>query len=52
VRFAVDTDSHATTHLEHMRYGVGTAQRGWLTHEDVINAWPLSKLRTFLRKGG
>ena len=29
---------------------VGTAQRGWLTKEDVINAWPLSKLRTFLKK--
>jgi DNA polymerase (family 10) len=51
VRFSVDTDSHATTHLELMRYGVATAQRGWLTRDDVINAWPLSKLRTFLRKG-
>ena len=51
VRFSVDTDSHATTHLEHMRYGVATAQRGWLTKDDVINAWPLSKLKTFLRKG-
>jgi len=50
VRFAVDTDSHATTHLEVMRYGVGTAQRGWLTKDDVINAWPLAKLRRFLRK--
>ena len=51
VKFSVDTDSHATTHLDHMRYGVATAQRGWLTKDDVINAWPLSKLRTFLRKG-
>ncbi len=51
VRFAIDTDSHATTHLEVMRYGVATAQRGWLTKDDVINAWPLSKLRRFLRKG-
>ncbi|HKE53294.1 MAG TPA: DNA polymerase/3'-5' exonuclease PolX [Actinomycetota bacterium] len=51
VKFAVDTDSHATTHLDHMRYGVATAQRGWLTKDDVINAWPLSKLKTFLRKG-
>jgi DNA polymerase (family 10) len=50
VRFAVDTDSHATTHLEHMRYGVATAQRGWLTQDDVINAWPLAKLRRLLRK--
>ena len=30
--------------------GVGTAQRGWLTPDDVINAWPLDKLRAFLRK--
>ncbi|MGE5460564.1 MAG: DNA polymerase/3'-5' exonuclease PolX [Solirubrobacterales bacterium] len=51
VRFAIDTDSHATTHLEVMRYGVATAQRGWLTKDDVINAWPLAKLRRFLRKG-
>jgi DNA polymerase (family 10) len=51
VRFAVDTDSHSTVHLPFMRFGVGTAQRGWLTKDDVINAWPLPKLRTFLRKG-
>jgi DNA polymerase (family 10) len=51
VKFAIDTDSHATTHLDVMRFGVATAQRGWLTKDDVINAWPLVKLRTFLRKG-
>jgi DNA polymerase (family X) len=51
VRFAIDTDSHAVTHLDVMRYGVATAQRGWLTKDDVINAWPLAKLTTFLRKG-
>jgi len=51
VKFAVDTDSHATTHLDLMRYGVATAQRGWLTEDDVINAWPLAKLQRFLRKG-
>ena len=50
-KFAVDTDSHATTHLPLMRYGVGSAQRGWLTKDDVINAWPLAKLKKFLRKG-
>ena len=51
VRFAIDTDSHAVGHLDAMRYGVGVAQRGWLTKDDVINAWPLARLRTFLRKG-
>lgn len=51
VKFAVDTDSHSTVHLGFMRFGVGTAQRGWLTKDDVINAWPLAKLRRFLKKG-
>ena len=47
-RFAVDTDSHSTVHLDFLRYGVGTAQRGWLTADDVINAWPLARLREFV----
>lgn len=51
VRFAIDTDSHAVGHLDLMRFGVATAQRGWLTKDDVINAWPVTKLRRFLRKG-
>ncbi len=51
VKFAIDTDSHATTHLSVMRFGVATAQRGWLTKDDVINTWPLARLRRFLRKG-
>jgi DNA polymerase (family 10) len=48
VRFAVSTDSHSTVHLEHMRFGVGLAQRAWLTTDDVINAWPLAELRRFV----
>jgi DNA polymerase (family X) len=51
VKFAIDTDSHSTVHLSYMRYGVGTAQRGWLSKDDVINAWPLARLRKFLKKG-
>ena len=51
VKFAVNTDAHAAVHLPLMLYGLATAQRGWLTKDDVINAWPLAKLRRFLRKG-
>jgi DNA polymerase (family X) len=50
VRFAVSTDSHSVGHLDFLRFGIGTAQRGWLTADDVINTWPLRKLREFLRK--
>jgi DNA polymerase (family 10) len=51
VRFAIDTDSHSTLHLPHVRFGVATAQRGWVTKNEVINAWPLAKLKRFLAKG-
>jgi DNA polymerase (family 10) len=51
VVFAVDSDAHAVPHLADIRYGVGTAQRGWLTKDDVINTWPLARLRRFLRGG-
>lgn len=52
VRFAVNSDAHSVPHLGQLRYGVGTAQRGWLTRDDVINTWPLARLRRFLRKDG
>ncbi len=52
VKFSIDTDAHATSHLDFLRYGVGTAQRGWLSADDVINTWPLDRLREFLRKDG
>jgi DNA polymerase (family 10) len=51
VRFAVNTDAHAVPHLDHRRFGVGVAQRGWLSKDDVINAWPLRKLQRFLAEG-
>lgn len=51
VKFAVNTDAHSIPHLAQLRYGVGTAQRGWLTRDDVVNTWPLTRLRRFLRKG-
>lgn len=51
VKFAVNSDAHSTTHLPYMRYGVATAQRGWLTKDDIINTWTLTKLKRFLRPG-
>jgi DNA polymerase (family 10) len=51
VVFAIDSDAHSVADQGNMPYGVGTAQRGWLTDEDVINTWPLDRLRAFLRKG-
>jgi DNA polymerase (family 10) len=50
VRFAIDSDAHSVADLGNMPYGVGAAQRGWLTPDDVINTWPLDRLRAFLAK--
>ena len=51
VKFSIDSDAHSTAHLANLQYGIGQAQRGWLTPDDVINTWPLPRLREFLRKG-
>ncbi len=51
VKFAIDTDAHSLRDLNYLQYGVATAQRGWLTAEDVITTWPLQRLTDFvLRK--
>ncbi|HLK02166.1 MAG TPA: DNA polymerase/3'-5' exonuclease PolX, partial [Streptosporangiaceae bacterium] len=50
VKFAISSDAHSVINLGNMPYGVGTAQRGWLTPDDVINTWPLGRLRAWLRK--
>ena len=51
VAFAIDTDAHAVPHLDHIRYGVAVAERGWVSADEVINTWPLDRLRTFRAKG-
>ena len=48
VMFAINTDAHNTDQLSFMRYGLGTARRGWLCKERILNALPLDKLKKFL----
>lgn len=50
MHFAISTEAHAVPHLEYMRVGVAMAQPGWAEPADVINTWPLTKLRRFLAK--
>jgi DNA polymerase (family 10) len=44
VEFVIDTDSHHTSDLVRMGYGVSYAQRGWVTTDRVVNAKPLDDL--------
>ena len=50
VKFALDTDAHAIGDLNSARFGIAAARLAGLTPDDVINTWPLSRLREFLGK--
>jgi len=40
VKIVINTDSHHTSHLDKIRYGVLQARRAWLTKENVLNTLP------------
>ncbi|MBO0911164.1 MAG: DNA polymerase/3'-5' exonuclease PolX [Acidobacteria bacterium] len=40
VKIVINTDSHHTSHLEKIRFGVLQARRAWLTSADVLNTLP------------
>jgi DNA polymerase (family 10) len=40
VKIVINTDSHHTSHMGKMRYGILQARRAWLTKDDVLNALP------------
>ncbi len=48
-RFTISSDAHSVRNLDLLRYGVGSARRGWLTAEDVLNTRPIEELRALLR---
>ena len=43
VKIVINTDSHHTSHLDKIRYGVLQARRAWLTKDDVLNTLPTQK---------
>ncbi|KAB1197035.1 MULTISPECIES: DNA polymerase/3'-5' exonuclease PolX [Haloferax] len=45
---AIDTDAHRPAELDHVRYGIHTARRGWVETADVINTWSVDELTAFL----
>jgi len=40
VKIVINTDSHHTSHLDKIRYGILQARRAWLTKQDVLNTLP------------
>jgi DNA polymerase (family X) len=43
VKIVINTDSHHTSHMEKIRYGILQARRAWLTKDDVLNTLPAPK---------
>ncbi|HVO61750.1 MAG TPA: DNA polymerase/3'-5' exonuclease PolX [Terriglobales bacterium] len=37
VKIVINTDSHHTSHMEKIHYGIVQARRAWLTKDDVLN---------------
>jgi DNA polymerase (family 10) len=56
VTLSIDSDCHRVEALgRQMRFGVGTARRGWVEPRHVLNTRPLADLRAFIaakRRGG
>ncbi len=50
VLVAINTDTHTLDQLETIQLGVSTARRAWLGKAEVINTWPLKKLRAWVAR--
>ncbi len=48
IRFVINTDSHATEHMDNMPYGVAVARRGWCEKKDIINTLPYKELADWI----
>jgi DNA polymerase (family X) len=51
VKIVINTDSHHTSHMEKLRYGITQARRAWLTKDDVLNTLPLQKFAKTMKHG-
>ncbi len=48
VRFVINTDSHATEHMDNMFYGVSVAKRGWCESKDILNTLPYKEFVSWI----
>jgi DNA polymerase (family 10) len=48
VVISINTDAHRTVQLANSRYGVLTARRAGLLRDEVLNTWPIERIREFV----
>jgi DNA polymerase (family 10) len=51
VKIVINTDSHHTSHMDKIRFGILQARRAWLTKEDVLNTLPVEKFAKAIKHG-
>jgi DNA polymerase (family 10) len=49
VKIVINTDSHHTSHMEKIRFGILQARRAWLTKDDVLNTLPLPRFANAMK---
>lgn len=50
IPIAINTDSHQTTTLPYMKYGLQVARKGWLKPETVMNSWDVDEIIRFANR--
>jgi DNA polymerase (family X) len=50
VKIVVNTDSHHTSHMEKMKYGILQARRAWLSKQDILNTLPAESFATAIKR--
>ncbi len=50
VKIVINTDSHHTSHMEKMKYGMLQARRAWLTKGDVLNTLPVEQFAIAMKR--
>ena len=48
MKCSINPDAHHTSQLQYLHFGIGTARKGWLTRQDVVNTLPLGKIEAIL----
>jgi len=51
VKIVINTDSHHTSHMDKIRYGILQAKRAWLTKADVLNTLPAPQFAKAMKHG-
>jgi DNA polymerase (family 10) len=49
VLLTIDTDTHHISNMDLMCFGVDVARRGWAESQNIVNAWPVDKVKQWMK---